>query len=168
MTVDVNLLIRSQRKEEVFGLHRFVNESFKQFLVFLRVGKVVSLCKVSNGAFAVVRDHHAAGGNGCVAAALSCLFKDDDICTGIFCCDRCRSTGTAVTENDDISFTIPLCGEISLRFCGSLRDNSPGSGCRKKALEERAFCDLHLSSPIVGFELLVFVTDRSIVARSTT
>ena len=156
VTVDINLLIGSQRKEEVFGLHSFVNESFKQFLVFLRVSKVVSLCKVSNSAFAVVRDHHAAGGNSCVAAALSCFFKDDDICTGIFGCNSSGSACTAVTENNDVRFTVPFCGKIGLRFCGSLRDNSPGSGCRKKALEERAFCDLHLSSPIVGFELLVF------------
>ena len=35
-------------------------------------------------------------------------------------------------------------------------DLSGGVHVLKKALEERAFCDLHLSSPIVGFELLVF------------
>lgn len=84
MTINVNLLVRGQGKEEVFGLHRFVNESFQQFLVFLRVGKVVSLCKVSNSAFTVIRNHHAAGGNSCVAAALSRFFKDDNICTGSF------------------------------------------------------------------------------------
>ena len=83
-SVDVNLLIRSQGKEEVFGLHGFVNESCQEFVIFFAVGKIVCLSQVFDGTFSVVRDHHAAGRNSCVAAALRAFFEDNDISAKIY------------------------------------------------------------------------------------
>ena len=98
VTVDEELDVVAESRNEVLEIHHFAAECAKERLVHFRVRIGVGALQVFVGLRLVVRAHEAARAHGGVAAGLRHLFENEDVGALLLRLDRGRRTGAAETQ----------------------------------------------------------------------